>query len=145
MLRHLVAVWMYGPVTHRYHSFCILAGKESYDFRASNFSIASITSSDAGAEGKATRGVAKGDWRTSNFGVVSIMSSDAGTEREVTTGRVSKSIADECDDSSYPTKRKAKCKTSETTTLEPHWIQDCLLYTSPSPRDLSTSRMPSSA
>ena len=24
-------------------------------------------------------------------------------------------------------------------------IQDCLLYTSPSPRDLSTSRMPSSA
>ena len=25
------------------------------------------------------------------------------------------------------------------------WIEDCLLYTSPSPRDLSTSRMPSSA
>ena len=25
------------------------------------------------------------------------------------------------------------------------WIADCLLYTSPSPRDLSTSRMPSSA
>jgi len=25
------------------------------------------------------------------------------------------------------------------------WIKDCLLYTSPSPRDLSTSRMPSSA
>ena len=25
------------------------------------------------------------------------------------------------------------------------WIRDCLLYTSPSPRDLSTSRMPSSA
>ena len=25
------------------------------------------------------------------------------------------------------------------------WIHDCLLYTSPSPRDLSTSRMPSSA
>ena len=25
------------------------------------------------------------------------------------------------------------------------WIQGCLLYTSPSPRDLSTSRMPSSA
>ena len=24
-------------------------------------------------------------------------------------------------------------------------IEDCLLYTSPSPRDLSTSRMPSSA
>ena len=28
--------------------------------------------------------------------------------------------------------------------LSPHW-QTCLLYTSPSPRDLSTSRMPSSA
>ena len=35
---------------------------------------------------------------------------------------------------------------------ETHWlgverkiIEDCLLYTSPSPRDLSTSRMPSSA
>ena len=26
-----------------------------------------------------------------------------------------------------------------------HGILDCLLYTSPSPRDLSTSRMPSSA
>ena len=26
-----------------------------------------------------------------------------------------------------------------------HEIMDCLLYTSPSPRDLSTSRMPSSA
>ena len=26
-----------------------------------------------------------------------------------------------------------------------HLRQDCLLYTSPSPRDLSTSRMPSSA
>ena len=25
------------------------------------------------------------------------------------------------------------------------WLEDCLLYTSPSPRDLSTSRMPSSA
>ena len=25
------------------------------------------------------------------------------------------------------------------------WHKDCLLYTSPSPRDLSTSRMPSSA
>ena len=25
------------------------------------------------------------------------------------------------------------------------WIKACLLYTSPSPRDLSTSRMPSSA
>jgi len=25
------------------------------------------------------------------------------------------------------------------------WFTDCLLYTSPSPRDLSTSRMPSSA
>ena len=27
----------------------------------------------------------------------------------------------------------------------PHLFEDCLLYTSPSPRDLSTSRMPSSA
>ena len=26
-----------------------------------------------------------------------------------------------------------------------HWTKICLLYTSPSPRDLSTSRMPSSA
>ena len=25
------------------------------------------------------------------------------------------------------------------------WLENCLLYTSPSPRDLSTSRMPSSA
>ena len=27
----------------------------------------------------------------------------------------------------------------------PHYLEGCLLYTSPSPRDLSTSRMPSSA
>ena len=27
----------------------------------------------------------------------------------------------------------------------PKWFNSCLLYTSPSPRDLSTSRMPSSA
>ena len=30
-------------------------------------------------------------------------------------------------------------------TFDPVWIAGCLLYTSPSPRDLSTSRMPSSA
>ena len=29
--------------------------------------------------------------------------------------------------------------------LKFEWYVDCLLYTSPSPRDLSTSRMPSSA
>ena len=29
--------------------------------------------------------------------------------------------------------------------LNPNWVGSCLLYTSPSPRDLSTSRMPSSA
>ena len=31
------------------------------------------------------------------------------------------------------------------TGVEIGWLQTCLLYTSPSPRDLSTSRMPSSA
>ena len=31
------------------------------------------------------------------------------------------------------------------TTMVSRQIYDCLLYTSPSPRDLSTSRMPSSA
>ena len=30
-------------------------------------------------------------------------------------------------------------------TIDDLEVQDCLLYTSPSPRDLSTSRMPSSA
>ena len=49
----------------------------------------------------------------------------------------------------------AKAKKKETLTPEerlqavlvPDWEQpyNCLLYTSPSPRDLSTSRMPSSA
>ena len=29
--------------------------------------------------------------------------------------------------------------------IPPIWSEGCLLYTSPSPRDLSTSRMPSSA
>ena len=32
-----------------------------------------------------------------------------------------------------------------TTQLEYTWLRSCLLYTSPSPRDLSSSRMPSSA
>ena len=31
------------------------------------------------------------------------------------------------------------------TNLNRTWVRACLLYTSPSPRDLSTSRMPSSA
>ena len=29
--------------------------------------------------------------------------------------------------------------------VDDQWVKTCLLYTSPSPRDLSTSRMPSSA
>ena len=29
--------------------------------------------------------------------------------------------------------------------LEPEWMTNCLLYTSPSPRDYAASRMPSSA
>ena len=42
----------------------------------------------------------------------------------------------------------ADCKWEHIKDLEgpsPEWVIDCLLYTSPSPRDLSTSRMPSSA
>ena len=31
------------------------------------------------------------------------------------------------------------------TGVQGEWVKICLLYTSPSPRDLSTSRMPSSA
>ena len=37
---------------------------------------------------------------------------------------------------------KLKC---DAVTVNPYQGRDCLLYTSPSPRDLSTSRMPSSA
>ena len=33
----------------------------------------------------------------------------------------------------------------ETSVISDALVTDCLLYTSPSPRDLSTSRMPSSA
>eukprot|EP00831_Metopus_contortus_P073332 TRINITY_DN66881_c0_g2_i2.p1 TRINITY_DN66881_c0_g2~~TRINITY_DN66881_c0_g2_i2.p1 ORF type:complete len:321 (-),score=49.60 TRINITY_DN66881_c0_g2_i2:60-1022(-) len=46
------------------------------------------------------------------------------------------------------TKRKEKIKVEETSSPPPpslSQIKNCLLYTSPSPRDLSTSRMPSSA
>ena len=39
-----------------------------------------------------------------------------------------------------PSKRKTKYKT-----LEGDYVESCLLYTSPSPRDLAVSRMPSSA
>ena len=38
-----------------------------------------------------------------------------------------------------------KCPTKEILSIECEKRKDCLLYTSPSPRDLSTSRMPSSA
>ena len=44
--------------------------------------------------------------------------------------------------------KSAVPKTGKTTKVrggEIHWVESCLLYTSPSPRDLSTSRMPSSA
>ena len=40
---------------------------------------------------------------------------------------------------------KAKLLPSGPVKLMINGSQDCLLYTSPSPRDLSTSRMPSSA
>ena len=44
---------------------------------------------------------------------------------------------------------KTEIKESPKTRVEEKWgiahIYSCLLYTSPSPRDLSTSRMPSSA
>ena len=33
----------------------------------------------------------------------------------------------------------------DTENAQAYWFHNCLLYTSPSPRDLSTSRMPSSA
>ena len=36
-------------------------------------------------------------------------------------------------------------KTEAIVAMREMWKRDCLLYTSPSPRDLSTSRMPSSA
>ena len=38
-----------------------------------------------------------------------------------------------------------KFKGAKIKTIINGWFMDCLLYTSPSPRDLSTSRMPSSA
>ena len=40
---------------------------------------------------------------------------------------------------------KRRMLDSESVEYLSHWIYPCLLYTSPSPRDLSTSRMPSSA
>ena len=39
----------------------------------------------------------------------------------------------------------AKWRYDDLPILPEHWQMVCLLYTSPSPRDLSTSRMPSSA
>ena len=44
-------------------------------------------------------------------------------------------------------KRDSKTSAAEAITFEDvrDWLKSCLLYTSPSPRDLSTSRMPSSA
>ena len=36
-------------------------------------------------------------------------------------------------------------KTEKQVAADQAWFENCLLYTSPSPRDLSTSRMPSSA
>ena len=41
--------------------------------------------------------------------------------------------------------KNAQTSVRQAIPLEPVWLLDCLLYTSPSPRDLSTSRMPSSA
>ena len=44
-----------------------------------------------------------------------------------------------------PRPRPGPRKPSRSSTPHPRTATDCLLYTSPSPRDLSTSRMPSSA
>ena len=58
---------------------------------------------------------------------------------------------------SYPLKNPISPQYLGSATIEPKgefeagsyqtfkWVYTCLLYTSPSPRDLSTSRMPSSA
>ena len=47
---------------------------------------------------------------------------------------------------SLPTIDVINAKIAELDAAEPmRLLRDCLLYTSPSPRDLSTSRMPSSA
>ena len=50
------------------------------------------------------------------------------------------------------TTKSQKVEVREVVEVPPHWLKEtygpfilCLLYTSPSPRDLSTSRMPSSA
>ena len=47
--------------------------------------------------------------------------------------------------SKNPQKSIELLKDAETYNSAEPWVIDCLLYTSPSPRDLSTSRMPSSA
>ena len=47
-------------------------------------------------------------------------------------------------ESEFPSLKPAKNKAGNRT-YKKQAIQVCLLYTSPSPRDLSTSRMPSSA
>ena len=44
-----------------------------------------------------------------------------------------------------PTKKYSEWKTLEGEWVEPHKFGSCLLYTSPSPRDVEESRMPSSA
>ena len=54
------------------------------------------------------------------------------------------------DDLGYNKSRMNACGYSLGNTFSPNWMDwpmlyTCLLYTSPSPRDLSTSRMPSSA
>ena len=65
---------------------------------------------------------------------------------ERASGSVTASIAAVLDASGYVTARRQATVSSKITgKVVEVLIEDCLLYTSPSPRDLSTSRMPSSA
>ena len=55
-------------------------------------------------------------------------------------------VSDKPDEPSKPKERKKNAGFSATASQDLEDIEEiCLLYTSPSPRDLSTSRMPSSA
>ena len=73
------------------------------------------------------------------------LTKDRSSGPSKTTNETSKMIETAKDDSEMADLSDEKNTTEETETKRDRLSCSCLLYTSPSPRDLSTSRMPSSA
>ena len=103
--------------------------------------VASYTSADGGKTWKSFKGAPGGDdyhriWINPNFPDIMLFVADQGATITVNAGRTW---------SSWYNQPTAQLYHVATDSDFPYMVYGCLLYTSPSPRDATLSRMPSSA